>query len=151
EVTYDLVALDILRNLLPPATAGPPLVEAYYDGFREQQGVRPLAVEVFHDGYNPRAVRPSAGSWLAFVASRGDLRAGQQRVLRDLGDFLNVLEITPMSRSFKMLTLQAMLERDALPGALPIGDLASGFARLAGRSATLKADVGVPLDDLPGL
>jgi superfamily II DNA or RNA helicase/diadenosine tetraphosphate (Ap4A) HIT family hydrolase len=148
EVTYDLVALDILQNLLPPPAAGVALIQAYYEGFREQHGVRPLAVEAFHDGYNPRAVRKSAGSWLAFVKSRGDLNTHQQRLLRDLEDFLHVLEITPMTRSFKALTLQAMLQRNELPGALAIGDLTSEFARVASRSAALKADVGVPLDDL---
>jgi hypothetical protein len=37
-------------------------------------------------------------------------------------------------------------EARAGPGAA-LGELAPEFARLAGRSAALKADVGVPLDD----
>jgi hypothetical protein len=44
-------------------------------------------------------------------------------------------------------TLEAMLQRDALPGSLGIGELAAEFARVVGRSAALKADVGVPLDE----
>lgn len=146
-VTYDLVVMDILRDLLPRQTAGGALVEAYYNGFKERHGERPLAVEAFHDGYNPRTLRTAAGSWLRFVDSKGDLAPGQKQTLEDHGDFLSALEKTPMTRSFKVLTLQAMLQRDALPGALEISQLTAEFARIAGRSATLKADVGVPLED----
>jgi superfamily II DNA or RNA helicase len=147
EVTYDLVAVDILRSLLPVRATEAAMVDAYYDEFKERHGVRPLAVEVFHDCGHLRNIRQHAGSWLAFVDSKGDLHARQQQLLRDLGAFLNNLEVTPMTRSFKMLTLQAMLHRDALPGAIGIGELASEFARLAGRCAALKADVGVSLLD----
>ena len=150
-VTYDLVALEILQNLLPAPTGGAATVETYYDNFKDQNGVRPLAVEAFHDGYNPRTVRQAAGSWLKFVDSKGDLSAGQRRLLRDLGDFLNALEVTPMTRSFKALTLQAMLQLDALPGSVGMRELASEFARLGSRSAALRADVGVSLHDAAGL
>ena len=36
-------------------------------------------VEVYQDGYNPRSVRVSHGSWIRFVASRGDLDEEQRR------------------------------------------------------------------------
>ncbi len=41
--------------------------------FNEVHGVRPTAVEVYQDGYNPRSVRERSGSWAQFVASMGDL------------------------------------------------------------------------------
>jgi superfamily II DNA or RNA helicase len=147
EVTYDLVAVDILRGLLPTQITEAAMGEAYYDDFKERHERRPLAVEALHDGYNPRSIRQSEESWLAFVDSKGDLNPIQQQLLRDHGALLNALEATTMTRSFKMLTLLAMLHRDALPGTIDIGELISEFARLAGRSAALKADVAVPLDD----
>lgn len=147
EVTYDLIALDLLRSLLPAHATEKARYEGYYNDFKDRHDRRPLAAEAFHDGFNPRTIRQLAGSWLAFVNTRGDLTTGQHQVLQDNATFLNILEVTPMSRSFKMLTLEAMIVRDTLPGAIGILDLMSEFSRLAGRSAKLKADVGVPLED----
>jgi hypothetical protein len=44
-----------------------------------------------------------------------------------------------------------MLQRDALPGSVAIDELTVAFARLAGRSQALRADVGVPLEDATAL
>jgi superfamily II DNA or RNA helicase len=146
EVTYDLQAIDILKSLLRIGT-GSQLIEAYYRDFRERHGIRPRAVETLHDGYNPRSVHKAHGSWLRFVDSQGDLTAGQKQLPQQATSFLEVLETTPMTKSFKILLLQAMLNHDALPGAIDIGALVQGFARLARRSAVLRAEVGEDLDD----
>ena len=50
----------------------------------------------------------------------GDLDAADVNLLEgDAGSFLDVLETTPMTRSFKMATLLALLNQDAFPGSLP--------------------------------
>ncbi len=147
EVTYDLVALDILRSLLPTRATNVTMGALYYDDFKEQHDRRPFAVEAFHDGYDPRSIGDAVGSWLGFVNAKGDLNVREQALLRQFGDFLSALETTRMTRSFKMLTLAAMLHQDSLPGRIGLGELALEFSRLAGRSAILTADVGVPLGD----
>ena len=89
------------------------------------------------------------GSWLEFVHEMGDLTDAQQNVLKNetVREFLTSLDTTPMTKSYKMLTLLAMLNEDQLPGGLPIDALTHGFARLAHRNATLRLDVGDALDD----
>jgi superfamily II DNA or RNA helicase len=145
EVTYDLRAIDILKGLLRVG-GGNQLIEAYYRDFRERHGVRPRAVEALHDGYNPRSVYKAHQSWLRFVNGMGDGTAGEQQLPQQAVSFLEVLETTPMTKSFKMLLLQAMLNHDALPGAIAIDTLVQEFARLAGRLAALRAEVGEDLD-----
>jgi hypothetical protein len=146
SASYDLVAIDILKGLL--RTAGPSeQLEQYYRDFKERHVVRPRAAEALSDGYNPRSLRPSHGSWLRFVAAMGDLDEASRRALDEAGAFLEALETTQMTRSFKMLVLQAMLARDALPGELALTDLARQFALLASRSARLRAEVAADLDD----
>lgn len=147
EVTYDLVAVDILRHLLPRGASAAAASNRYYDEFKERIGRRASAVEVFHDGYNPRAMGQAPGSWLGFLEAKGDLSVHQRELLQRHGAFLNALETTPMTRSFKMVMLQAMLRPDLLPGRINITDLVSEFARLAARSAVLRNDVGVALGD----
>lgn len=150
EVTYDLEAINILKSLLRLARREE-MVEAYYRDFKERYGVRPRAVEALHDGYDPRTVRPGYGSWLGFVDAMGDFAEGQHRLLREAGNFLSAVEKTEMTRSFKMVVLRAMLNRDVLPGSISLDDVTAEFARVARRSASLRADVAEALDDLPRL
>jgi hypothetical protein len=100
---------------------------------------------VHHAGYAPRSVSRTHGSWLGFVKALGDAKTIFESSVA--GDFLKHLESTPMTRSYKMLTLLAMLNADKFPGAISIADLEAGFARLARRNASLRADTGNVLDD----
>jgi hypothetical protein len=143
EVTYDLEAVNILRALL--RVKEPEALKAWYESFRELNDARPTALETHHAGYLPRTVGKTHGSWLGFVQAMGDLSSifeGQPA-----GDFLKNLETTQMTKSYKMLTLLAMLNSDKFPGEISIDELTAGFSRLARRSATLRADVGNALYD----
>jgi len=52
-----------------------------------------------------------------------------------------------MTKTFKMLTVQAMLNTDTLPGRIAIDALTAEVARVAKRSAALRADVGTALNN----
>lgn len=145
EVTYELEAVEILKSLLRART--PDALRAFYEDFRDRHGIRPSATETFHEGYLPGSVRPQFGSWFGFVAAMQDLPPAEADTAREFQSFLEALEITPMTRSFKMLTLQAMLNLDRFPGDIDIDTLRSEFRRLAKRSAELTRDVGTALDD----
>ncbi|OGL19732.1 MAG: hypothetical protein A3K12_05815 [Candidatus Rokubacteria bacterium RIFCSPLOWO2_12_FULL_71_19] len=155
EVTYDLRAIEILRALLPMPTHD--VLRAWYEDFRERHGIRPRAVEAFHEGYAPRAVRQSHGSWLRFVDQMGDLGEPQASLVRGTAapsagtprvhEFLEDLETTPMTKSYKMVVLLAMLNENNLPGTVPIDDLARTVTQLARRSARLQEDFGAALAD----
>ena len=116
EVTYELEAVDILKALLRIPKED--VIRAWYEDFRDRHGERPSAVEAFHEGYTPRAVRKTYGSWLRFVDAMGDLPPDAKRLLKDsiLGRFLDHLEVTAMTKSFKMVTIQAMLQAERFPG-----------------------------------
>ncbi len=145
EVTYDLEAVDILKALLRDGRED--ALKRWYEDFKTLHGTRPLAIEAFHEGYAPRAARKSHGSWLRFVDSMGDLPADQRSALEKSGPFLDALEATDMTKSYKMVLLVSMLNADRFPGAIAIEELTKGFREIAGRSAALKNDVGVDLRD----
>jgi hypothetical protein len=143
----ELEAQDILRSLLRSTTAGEQL-EEYYRDFREMRGTRPLAGEAFLDGFNPRATRRAGhGSWLDFVQAMGDLDPEQKKVREHLGAFLEQLEVTPMTRSYKMLVLQAMLGEDAFPGSISLDRLGERFGDFARRYSSLRTEVGEAMED----
>ncbi|MGS4963648.1 MULTISPECIES: DUF3427 domain-containing protein [Marivita] len=86
EITYELEVIDILRNLLHPKEGAAEL-EAFYVDFRDRNGIRPTAVEVFRNGFDPRA--SGHGGWFDFVRDMGDLLAERPfathgRLLREL-------------------------------------------------------------------
>jgi superfamily II DNA or RNA helicase/HKD family nuclease/diadenosine tetraphosphate (Ap4A) HIT family hydrolase len=146
SVTYNLEAMEILRALLRPDRAGDQLRQ-YYEEFRDSHESRPLALQTFQDGYNPRAARRNDVSWLDFVAGMGDLTAAEAQVRAQIGLFLNQLEVTPMTKSYKMLVLLAMIGHDAFPGSIDIEQLVERFGELARRYATVRQEVGDALDD----
>ena len=138
-VTYELETIDILGALLLPPTTD--ALRRYYEDFVELHGLRPRAIEAFHDGYTPRAMRPRHGSWLGFIASMQGLGEEQSRAFERHRGFLEALEAPPMTRSYKMLTLQAMLNEDRFPGEIGIGQLGEAVAHLASRNHLLRDDL----------
>ena len=89
-MTYELEAKDILRSLVRPA---PHELKQYYLEFPDTHGSRPLVLEAYDDGFNPRSVRTEYGSWFDFVAAMGDLTAAESSVRSQIGAFLGQLEI----------------------------------------------------------
>jgi superfamily II DNA or RNA helicase/HKD family nuclease/diadenosine tetraphosphate (Ap4A) HIT family hydrolase len=150
EVTYQLEAVEILRALLRRSGGSDALVR-YYDDFKALHGVRPTAVEVYQDGYNPRAVRDHGGSWARFVAGRGDLDESARLALATHGAFIDALDTTEMVKSYKMLVLLGMLNAGAFPGSIGIDTLAEEVARIAARTVRAAEDLGAALGDRPAL
>jgi len=148
EVTYELEAINILRSLLR-LPRDEEAIRFYYEDFRDRYGVRPTASEMHHEGYRPRSVRRAYGSWFGFVQHMGDLNPAQQSMIGEgrAAGFLSALETTPMTRSYKMLVLLAMLHADRIPGQMRIGELREGVCRLARRSGPLQRDLGIALED----
>ena len=146
SVTYDLEALNILKALAKPSL-GANATALWYRSFRERYGERPTASEAWHAGYDPKMVRKGFGSWLGFVNAEGDLDELHGRAFKAHRAFLEMLEVTPMTKSYKMLVLLAMLSRDSFPGEIPIEDLASAVEHYVRRSNLLAEDLGPALDD----
>ena len=147
EVTYDLEAVEILKALLKLQSKPEQAMREYYLDFKERNGQRPTAMEAFHDGFSPKFVRAPYGSWLRFVGDMGDLTPGQQEVLINCGDFLEAVETTPMTRSYKMLVLKALLRVNRIPGEIRISELAREFEKLTTTSSRLRSDLSVSAED----
>ena len=147
EVTYDLEAVEILRDLVQPVRGDVAAIRRYYEDFRDLHGARPKASEAYHDGYNPRAARPDHGSWLGLARSMGDLDSAARTVLDRHGDFFATLDTTEMVKSYKMVVLLAMLNADALPGSISIDGLVDGVSTAVSRSATLRDEFGEAAED----
>jgi superfamily II DNA or RNA helicase/diadenosine tetraphosphate (Ap4A) HIT family hydrolase/HKD family nuclease len=142
DVTYELRTLEILRGLLRQSSPINALKD-YYLEYRERLGVRPTAVEAHHDGFEPRSVRVTHGSWLEFVDAMGDLDEAEKRALDRARTQLRAFEATQMTKSYKMLVVSALLDAGALMGrGLRIEELVRRVRDAASRNPRLLEDLG---------
>lgn len=121
SIDVEIEAIDMLRRFLP---AGASEVERVYRELRESRDERPTAAELARLGYRPRTLRQTHGGWFEFVAREGDLDDAEQRVLAVARDWLRELETTAMSKCFKMVVLEVLLDGDALTTGMPLDELA---------------------------
>ncbi|MBF4257199.1 DEAD/DEAH box helicase [Vibrio anguillarum] len=95
-----------------------------YQDLKHQLAHRPSAAEFFHHGYDLSKVRRSMKSWFRFVADQESDLALTQRLTK-YGDFLlKAVEITAMSKCFKAVLLEALLELDGLRKPPTLNELA---------------------------
>ncbi len=150
SVEYELEALNILESLARP-TQGADQARQWYRSFRELHGRRPLASEAYHEGYDPKHFRTSYGSWLAFVQMEGNLDETEQAAFQQHRAFLESLEVTAMTRSFKMVVLLAMMAHERFPGSIGIEALAGEVVRIAQRMRPLQDEFGDALSSIEAM
>ena len=86
-----------------------------YRRLKEQLGYRPTAVQAFQAGFDFTKLRKQHSSWFELVLSESDLTPSEVVVLDKLKDFLLTgIETTTLTKSFKIILLQALLELDGL-------------------------------------
>jgi len=154
SVELELEAKVVLASLFKQAT-GADEIEAIYRELKLTRGERPSAGELERMGYLPSRLRKDQRhlGWFDFVDAEGDLESEQAASLRSHGPFLRDLETTELSTCFKMVTLEALLEANALRDGLELAELALRSHALLRRSPDLFADVPeeLLLDELGAL
>lgn len=141
EVTYDLQAIDFFREMLSRGDGAVELLAERYDEFLEEHGVRPSASEMLREGYRIRVARPTHGSWLSFVRSKGGLTGGSEAVFVQYLSFLEHLEKAPMERSYKMLVLIAMLNLNRFPGPVSAAALSDEILLMSRRDRRVMREI----------
>jgi hypothetical protein len=141
SVTYELETIDLIESVLRPANRTEAM-SGFYDDFKEEHGQRPTALEAYHAGYNPRALKSTHGTWFGYIDSMGGFDAEDRAAWEHQRVFLGVIESTPMTKSYKMLVLLAMLQSESIPDEITIGQMVQNIRRMANRSAALRDDLG---------
>jgi superfamily II DNA or RNA helicase/SAM-dependent methyltransferase len=135
-INYDLALIDFLKSLDSDGTTKD------YQALKDGLGRRPTLAEFYRSGANVQRMRREYGSWFELVAANEDLDESEAKVAMAQREFLRDLETTPMTRSFKMVLLEAFQELDgwAKPPSLE---------RLAQRSRAVLERRRPLLSDLP--
>ncbi len=127
-VNFDLGVIPFLQSL--EARGG----EREYAELRELLGRRPSVLEYTGAGGDLTGGK----SWVGMVEKAGDLPAGLGEEARE---FLRELETTPMTRSFKMILLEAFQELDGWEAGPTLGELGRRSWEVLQRRRELLGDV----------
>ncbi|HSM21532.1 MAG TPA: helicase-related protein, partial [Rubrivivax sp.] len=134
-VNYDLAIIDFLKSL---DSDGP---RKDYEALRDVLGRRPTLSEFYRSGSGVKAMRQQAEHWFALVREMGDLTEPESAAAHEFEALLREVEVTAMTRSFKMVLLEALLELDGLRQPVPLEALAQRSRGVLERRRPLLADL----------
>ena len=106
-VNYDLQAIEFLEQLIQTK------IDTQLDTYRalkESLGRRPTASEFYMAGGSMPAIRREYGSWLELVLDEHDLDPNAEKVTQQEQLFLKELEITALTKSFKLVLIETFLD-----------------------------------------
>jgi len=141
-VNYDLKLIDFLKSLHGDGAAND------YEALKQTLGRRPTLTEFHRAGASIPAMRRQFGGWFALVKEMGDLESDEAQVLIHHSDFLHDIETTAMTRSFKMVLLEALFEADAWRTPATLSVIAERSWQIMQRRRPLLADLPEDLRQL---
>lgn len=134
-VNYDLQLLDFLKSLDSDG------IRNEYAALRDSLGRRPTLAEFYRSGASVQAMRNDYGDWYSLVLAMDDLDLSEQEIVAKHRAFLRELETTAMTKSFKMVLLEAFQELDGWASPPAIADLAQRSWQVLQRRRALLADL----------
>jgi hypothetical protein len=143
SVTYDLEAVELLKELTK-REQGPALIR-FCRAYVAEEGRRPTAVQAWRAGFNPGSLRPLG--WFGGLAQSGLLTDDELPVVERFGDVLRTLERESITKSYKLVTLQAFVELGGLAGGVSVADLANRSRHIMRNNPRLLGDAGDHLND----
>jgi superfamily II DNA or RNA helicase/diadenosine tetraphosphate (Ap4A) HIT family hydrolase/HKD family nuclease len=99
-------------------------LEDYCRSYADERGYRPSAIQVFEAGYNPASARSQHGHWFAFLDDTDLLTEQEREVVRRHGDVLAGFEKEAITKSYKLVTLQALQQIGALRTGADVAEIA---------------------------
>jgi superfamily II DNA or RNA helicase/SOS-response transcriptional repressor LexA len=134
-VNYDLRIIDFLASLQGEGPSND------YQSLKASLGRRPTLAEFYRSGAGMRQLRNQHGHWWRLVADEGDLLSEESACLQQHGDFFREVETTAMTKSFKAVLIESLLENDGFRQPPTIEDLASHALDVFRRRRNLIADL----------
>jgi len=106
SVKFDMEVIDLLHRMAR-ITRNP---DRIYDYLKELNGRRPTALEMSHYGITFATIRRAHDSWVQMIYAKGDLEPEIFRQLFPHLGFFREMEKTALTKCFKLITLEAMIE-----------------------------------------
>ena len=104
---YDVQAIEFMDKLTATRVD---VQDDIYRSLRETLNRRPSIAEFYRAGGSVETIRREHGQWFAFTASHDDLTENEKNCYVAHQAFLLELETTSLSKSFKLVLLEAFIE-----------------------------------------
>ncbi len=124
---YDLGVIGFLQQMIKRLPKG--IVDSY-ELLKSTNQQRPSAVELYRAGVDFTAIRKKFGSWFELVAERDDFNKHQLALLQQHHAYFIDIETAAMTKSYKMVLLEALLELDGFVQPQTTRDLAVRSAEI---------------------
>ncbi|NVK41152.1 MAG: DUF3427 domain-containing protein [Oceanospirillaceae bacterium] len=117
-IHYDLEFIDFLKSM-----AANSLTEDYFK-LRDSLQRRPTLTEMWRSGSSLLKLRQQYGSWWEFLDELGETTADEAGAIEAYGQWLRDLTTTKVSKSYKLVLLQTLLEHHAIQSQVTVQQLA---------------------------
>lgn len=134
-VNYDLQLIEFLKSLDSDG------IKNEYVALRDSLGRRPTLAELYRSGASMLSMRNDYGGWFALVQAMDDLDIEEQEIAGKHLGFLHEVETTAMTKSFKMVLLEAFQELGGWEHPPTVGTLADRSWQVLQRRRALLADL----------
>ncbi|MCG2579832.1 MAG: DUF3427 domain-containing protein [Marinobacter sp.] len=144
-INYDLEVIDFLKGLDQRGA------EKDYQALKDTLGRRPTLTEYYHFGASLTQTRKQHGSWFGLLNDVGDLTEIEAILLVEQERFLVEVETTSMTKSFKMILLEAFQQLGGWRQAPELPELAQESWRILKRRPKLFKELAESVQDVDGL
>ncbi|MGS2721008.1 DUF3427 domain-containing protein [Paraglaciecola aestuariivivens] len=144
-VNIELDAIDILQKLVSNNFDKQTDI---YNGLKESFDRRPTLSEFYRAGGAAETIRKEHGSWFEFVNDQQDLDDEEKFVFKMFHGFLSEVETTMLTKSFKLVLLEALLELDGFLKPIELPVLAVKSLNIFKRHRPLLQDLPLEFRDV---
>lgn len=137
---FEIEAIDLLGRLVGPGRSRDAFVAAYRE-LVAARGERPSAGEMVRRGFSIASLLTRHGGWFGFVETEEGLTDAERSVLESASAWLRDLQTTSMTRCFKMVVLEVLLDEGALFTGMDVPELARRCHAYLRRSPELFEDL----------
>ncbi len=140
SITFDVEAIDLLRLLAErTGNVGDALAQFCTD-FASEQESRPSAAQTAAAGYQPSAARKQHGGWFGLLDDLNLLEPTEAAVWSDQQKTLKRVERENITKSYKLVTLRALLAAGRLRQGMAVSELAARAQSIIAGDPRLIAD-----------
>ena len=134
-VNYDIALIEFLKSLDSDGAAQD------FEALRDALGRRPTLAEFYRSGANVTRVRQQYGSWFALVRTMNELNEPEMVAATTFQPLLRELETAAMTRSYKMVLVEAFQELDGWRSPPSLAELAARSWQVMQRRRPLLSDL----------